>query len=53
MVHLSMPCPANLGTGIKVARLRQALKLKVVTANELKSSKLENVEMKYNRETWQ
>ena len=51
-VHLSMPCTANLGTGIKVARLRQVFKFKLVTANELKPSQLENAEMKQNRQGW-
>ena len=45
-VHLSMPCAANLGTGIKLARLRQVFKFKLVTANELKPSQLKNAEMK-------
>ena len=45
-VHLRMPCAANLGTGIKVARLRQVFKFKLVTGNELKPSQLENAEMK-------
>ena len=32
-VHLSIPCAANLGTGIKVAWLRKAFKFKLVITN--------------------